>query len=198
MTQPDLQRIFVKHCMDNGLEYERAYVIFGPAGLSLLNGSPAAGNVELKEGMFIRIDAQAKYGGYVCNLSRVNGHGELPKAMVDAQKLECQLILDLMPEMKPGAVVSDIRKKELELYRKVGHRPLVPYTGHGVGRVVHEPPYLALNDHTVLQPGMSVTLEPHILYSGDGDIFVGMEDHFLITSTGHEWLTESAPMGLYI
>lgn len=75
----------------------------------------------------------------------------------------------------------------------------VPYTGHGVvGRVVHEPPYLALNDATLLEPGMSVTLEPHIIFSGDGDIFVGMEDHFLITNDGAEWLTESAPMGLHV
>jgi Xaa-Pro aminopeptidase len=45
---------------------------------------------------------------------------------------------------------------------------------------------------------MSVTLEPHIMYTGDGDIFVGMEDHFLITENGSEWLTETAPMDLHI
>lgn len=198
MTQKDMQRIFVKHCMDNGLEYERAYVIFGPAGLSLINGSPASGEIELKPGMFIRIDAQAKFDGYVCNLSRVNGHVEVSKEMAEAQELEKNLILDLMPELKPGSIASEIRKRELEHYDRIGHPPLVPYTGHGVGRVVHEPPYLALNDHTVLEPGMSVTLEPHIMYSGHGDIFVGMEDHFLINESGAEWLTESAPMDLYL
>lgn len=198
MTQTDLQRVFIKHCMDNGLEYERAYVIFGPAGISLINGSPASGDVRLKPGMFIRIDAQAKFGGYVCNLSRVNGHGELSSDMATAQDMERQLILDLIPELKPGVAVADIRRKELALYEALGRVPLVPYTGHGVGRVVHEPPYMALNDSTTLEPGMSVTLEPHILYSGDGDIFVGMEDHFLITPDGAEWLTESAPMGLYV
>jgi Xaa-Pro aminopeptidase len=95
-------------------------------------------------------------------------------------------------------VASDIRKVELEMYRGTGYEPLIPYTGHGVGRVVHEPPYLALNDHTVLQNGMSVTLEPTIMYEGDGDIFVGVEDHFLLTEKGTEWLTESAPMDLYV
>ncbi len=198
MTQPELQRVFVKHCMDGGLEYERAYVIFGPAGLSLINGSPASGDVRLKPGMFIRIDAQAKFGGYVCNLSRVTAHGEVDDAMAEAHRLERQLILDLIPELKPGVAVADIRRRELALYEEIGHPPLVPYTGHGVGRVVHEPPYLALNDSTILEPGMSVTLEPHIMYSGDGDIFVGMEDHFLITNDGAEWLTESAPMSLHV
>ncbi len=198
MTQPDLQRVFVKHCMDNDLEYERAYVIFGPAGLSLINGSPASGDVRLRPGMFIRIDAQAKFGSYVCNLSRVTAHGEVNDDMARAHEIERMLIIDLIPELKPGVAVADIRRKELAMYESLGEPPLVPYTGHGVGRVVHEPPYLALNDPTVLEPGMSVTLEPHIMYSGDGDIFVGMEDHFLITNDGAEWLTESAPMGLHV
>ncbi len=198
MTQPELQRIFVKHCMDEGLEYERAYVIFGPAGVSLINGSPASGSIELEPGMFIRIDAQAKSEGYVCNLSRVVAHGDVNDAMAIAHSRERQLILDLIPELKPGVAVADIRRRELELYEQLGEPPLVPYTGHGVGRVVHEPPYMALNDPTVLQPGMSVTLEPHIMYSGNGDIFVGMEDHFLITDYGAEWLTESAPMDLHV
>lgn len=198
MTQPEMQRIFIKHCMDFGLEYERAYVIFGPAGVELKNGSPAAGNVELKEGMYIRIDAQGKFENYICNLSRVVGHGDLPKAMKKAHEVETKLILDMIPELKPGARASDIRRTELKLYEKIGYDPLVPYTGHGVGRVVHEPPYLALNDHTILQPGMSVTLEPTIMYSGNGDIFVGVEDHFLITDRGSEWLTKDAPMDLYV
>ncbi len=198
MTQPELQRVFVKHCMDNGLEYERAYVIFGPSGLNLINGSPASGDVRLEEGMFIRIDAQAKYRSYVCNLSRVVAHGPVNDAMAEAHELERRLIVDLIPELKPGVAVADIRRKELAMYEQIGQPPLVPYTGHGVGRVVHEPPYLATNDPTILEPGMSVTLEPHIMYSGDGDIFVGMEDHFLITENDAEWLTETAPMGLYM
>lgn len=104
----------------------------------------------------------------------------------------------VLASSKPSVAVADIRRKKRAMYDAIGRPPLVPYTGHGVGRVVHEPPYLALNDPTVLEPGMSVTLEPHIVYSGDGDIFVGMEDHFLITSDGAEWLTESAPMELYV
>ena len=198
MTQPEMQTVFKRECLDMGIEYERAYVIFGPAGLKLINGSPAAGNIELKPGMYIRIDAQAKYEGYVCNLSRVVAHERVVPAMEAAHKLETELVVRMIPELKAGRVASDIRKVELEMYRGTGYEPLIPYTGHGVGRVVHEPPYLALNDHTVLQNGMSVTLEPTIMYEGDGDIFVGVEDHFLLTEKGTEWLTESAPMDLYV
>ena len=66
---------------------------------------------------------------------------------------------------------------------------MVPDTGHGVGPdpVVYEPPYLALNDPTVAQPNMVVTFEPTICYSDGGDIFVSIEDRFLITEDGAEW-----------
>ena len=60
------------------------------------------------------------------------------------------------------------------------------------------PPYLSLADHTVLQPNMVETLEPTICYSESRDIFISIEDQFLITNDGIEWLTEAAPMDLYV
>jgi Xaa-Pro aminopeptidase len=86
----------------------------------------------------------------------------------------------------------------IRVHDDIGYQPVIPYTGHGVGRVVHEPPYLSLNDHTVLQPNMVETLEPTICYSEGRDIFISIEDQFLITNDGIEWLTEAAPMDLYV
>jgi Xaa-Pro aminopeptidase len=198
MTQSELGRIFVKSCMDNELEFERVYPIFGPAGVALTNGSPASGDVRLEEGMFMRVDCHAKFEGYASNMSRVVAHGDVSSEMERVHAMEKKLIDDLMPEFRSGVAVADIRRKELSLYQEIGQPPLIPYTGHGVGRVVHEPPLLALNDPTVLQPGITVTLEPHVIYSGNGDIFLGMEDQVLITESGEEWLTESAPKDLYV
>jgi Xaa-Pro aminopeptidase len=198
MTEQDMQREFMRECLDQKLDYERAYVIFGPAGLKLINGSATPRNNPLKEGQYIRIDAQGKFQGYICNLSRVVGFGEVSREMELAHALERSLVLDLIPEIRPGVVVSDIRKKELKLYEGTGYVPLIPYTGHGVGRVVHEPPYLALNDQTVLQPDMIVTLEPTICFSEGGDIFVSIEDQFLVTEAGSDWMTKDTPMDLYV
>jgi len=54
------------------------------------------------------------------------------------------------------------------------------------------------SDPTVLEPGMSVTLEPTVNYQADGDIFVSLEDQFLVTEDGAEYLTEAAPLDLYL
>ena len=198
MTEEDVQRLFIQECMGRGLDYERVYVIFGPAGVKLINGSPPSTGNPLKRGQFLRMDAQGKYQGYICNLSRIVAFGDVSADMERAHALERGLVERMIPELKPGVRASHIRQVELSLYEETGYPPVVPYTGHGVGRVVHEPPYLALNDHTVLQPNMVVTLEPTICYSDGGDIFVSIEDQFLITEDGAEWQTASAPMDLYV
>ncbi|MBM3956622.1 MAG: aminopeptidase P family protein [Gemmatimonadetes bacterium] len=198
MTELEMQRTFAQNCLEEGLEYERAYVIFGPAGLSLSNGSPPARGNRLRSGQFIRIDAQGRYEGYMCNLSRIVGFGSVTPSMERAHALERGLLERMVPELGPGVKCSGLRKIELRLYPDTGYVPVVPYTGHGVGRVVHEPPYMALNDHTVLEPGMVVTLEPTICFSEGGDIFVSMEDQFLITRDGAEWLTRDAPLDLFV
>ena len=91
-----------------------------------------------------------------------------------------------------------MRKAEMKLYEGTGYEAVVPYTGHGVGRVVNEPPYLTDKNPTVLQPGMSVTLEPTVNFREQGDIFISLEDQFLITDAGAECLTADSPLDLYL
>jgi Xaa-Pro dipeptidase len=198
MTEIDMQRDFARRCLLDGIECERAYVIFGPAGLQLVNGSPPPRGVPLERGMFIRIDAQGKFEGYVANLSRIVGFGEVSAGMAAAHAIERNLVEAMIPALKPGVACSKVRETELALYPATNYPPVVPYTGHGVGRVVHEPPYFALNDHTRLAPNMVVTLEPTICHSDGGDIFVSIEDQFVITPEGSEWLTREAPLDLYV
>ena len=59
--------------------------------------------------------------------------------------------------------------------------------GHGIGTFIHEYPRLASNQHTPLQPGMVVTVEPGIYLPGWGGVRI--EDDVLVTKDGHEVLT---------
>ncbi|MBT4424943.1 M24 family metallopeptidase, partial [Candidatus Bathyarchaeota archaeon] len=56
--------------------------------------------------------------------------------------------------------------------------------GHGIGLTVHEPPYLYIPDKTMLQEGMTFTVEPSILLFGEWSARV--EDVVLVTKTGGE------------
>jgi Xaa-Pro aminopeptidase len=108
------------------------------------------------------------------------------------------MVEELIKVVKPGTTYSEVRKIELKMYEGTGYEPVIPYTGHNVGRVVHEPPYLMEGEDTVLAPGMVLTVEPTVMYQGDGDIFISLEDTLLVTENGCECLTESATLDLYL
>ena len=62
-------------------------------------------------------------------------------------------------------------------------------TGHGIGREVHEPPYIIEGNATILVEGMTFSDEPGIYL--DGDFGVRIEDQVAVTSTGGERLNEA-------
>jgi D-alanyl-D-alanine dipeptidase len=62
-------------------------------------------------------------------------------------------------------------------------------TGHGIGLEVHEPPYAAADDSTVLEPGMTFSVEPGVYF--DGRFGVRIEDIVAVTSDGVRALNTS-------
>jgi Xaa-Pro dipeptidase len=60
-------------------------------------------------------------------------------------------------------------------------------TGHGLGLDIHEAPNVMLNNHTSLETGMLITIEPGLYRSND--IGVRIEDDVLITDDGCKSLT---------
>ena len=66
--------------------------------------------------------------------------------------------------------------------------------GHGLGMQLTEWPSLIPDDHTVLEPGMVLTLEPGIEIVS-GRIMVH-EENIVIRETGAEWLSDPAQPGI--
>ena len=60
--------------------------------------------------------------------------------------------------------------------------------GHGVGLEIHEEPFLRQNRDVILEPDMTVTIEPGTYRPGWGGIRI--EDTVLVTGDGHRVLTE--------
>jgi Xaa-Pro dipeptidase len=63
--------------------------------------------------------------------------------------------------------------------------------GHGLGKLMTEPPSISASDRTVLHPGTVITVEPMAKY-GRGKILVH-EENLVVTDDGPKLLTRRAP-----
>ena len=72
---------------------------------------------------------------------------------------------------------------------------LIPAVGHGIGITVHELPLLFIGDKTLIQPGMTFTIEPTIRIPGQFSNRV--EDVVMVGEKGATYLTNH-PRDLYI
>ena len=146
----------------------------------------------LEKGTVLAIDAGAYLGMYTVDYARM---ATLGKA-TDEQKRVHQAVLEvnetMMEAFKPGARCSDLHRLGVEAIQRAGvsvdkpERLSGARMGHGQGILLTEPPSIAPDDDTVLEPGMVVSTEPGVRSGGVQFLW---EDVHLISVDGHEKLT---------
>jgi len=88
----------------------------------------------------------------------------------------------------PGILASNVDNAAREVLNEYGFGEYyIHSTGHGVGVVVHEKPYLGPSSSETLGIGNVVTIEPGVYVRGLGGVRI--EDMVLITETGRRVLS---------
>ena len=145
-------------------------------------------NATFMAGDVLVTGASAAMWGYQAELERTMVIGppsdeqrKLFDHMVAAQEVAFEAL-------RPGATCSDV---DHAVRRYYDAHDLMPYwkhhTGHGIGLRYHEGPFLDIGDHTVLQPGMVLTIEPGLYAAGLGGF--RHSDTVVITEDGMELIT---------
>lgn len=145
----------------------------------------------IEEGDIVTIDNGCFYNGYVSDMTRTFFVGE-PKdeKLIEIHNVVHEAFSAQLEQIKPGMTGIEADKIGRDIIEAHGYGEyFIHGTGHGIGLEIHEAPRLSLVDPTVLEPGMTVTVEPGIYIEGIGGVRI--ENDILITETGIESLNSS-------
>jgi Xaa-Pro aminopeptidase len=145
----------------------------------------------LEPGDAVTFDFGCLYRGYASDFGRTAFAGEPPaeyRRMHELVLASQRAGMETMVAGKvTGAQVNSAARKVLE---DAGYGPEFSHRlGHGIGVTVHEPPWLDVVERTVLQAGMTFTVEPSIRVTNGYHNRV--EDVVLVTDKGGVSLYET-------
>jgi len=150
----------------------------------------------LEKGDMVLIDTGCRLAGYVSDITRsyVFGQATAIQQKIWAVEKQAQAAAFAAAQLGQACQQPDYAAREVLQQHGLGpdyQLPGLPHrTGHGIGRDIHEGPYLVRGEQTLLAEGMCFSNEPMICLPGE--FGVRLEDHFYMTSQGPRWFTEPA------
>lgn len=121
----------------------------------------------LKEGDIVSIDCGTTLDGFIGDSAFTAGVGEIGQEQKRLMQVTRESLYKGIEEMRPGKHVGDVGAAIQEHVEAAGFYVPRQYTGHGVGREMHEPPqvpnYGVPGQGMLLREGMTIAIEPMVL-----------------------------------
>ena len=148
----------------------------------VVHGIPSE-NVILKDGDIIAVDVGATYGGMVGDSAWSYAVGNISADCSRLLKITEESLMAGISKMKAGNILDDISGaiEDVAIREKMGI--VRQYGGHGVGRSMHEDPFLfnyRVGDKTLIKSGMVIAIEP-MLNLGCDDVKV-LDDKWTVVT----------------
>jgi D-alanyl-D-alanine dipeptidase len=145
----------------------------------------------LAAGDALVLDFGGVLGGYCSDTTRTVALGSAPARLREVHEVVRAAHEAAVAAVRPGIPIERVDRAARSVIEDAGYGDRFFHrTGHGIGLEVHEPPYAAAGDATVLEPGMTFSVEPGIYL--DGELGVRIEDIVAVTGDGVEPLNRSA------
>lgn len=149
-----------------------------------------ASSKRIETGELVTLDFGAKLEGYHADMTRTVAVGELTEAHTKLYNAVLRAQEAAVQALAPGKTGKEMDAVARDSLTEDGLGEYFSHSlGHGVGLEIHEGPRLSKLSDGVLEPGMSVTLEPGAYIPGDAGVRI--EDLAMLTETGFELLSHS-------
>ena len=133
-------------------------------GAAVVHGIP--GDRVLAEGELLSIDCGAILDGWHGDAAVTVPVGECGPELHALSAVTEDALWAGLAAVRPGGRLSDVGHAVEQVVRPHGYGLLEDYTGHGIGRAMHEPPYVpnlapdGPGRGMVLEPGIVLAVEP--------------------------------------
>ena len=164
----------------------------------------------IKSGDLLKVDTGAYFDGYHGDSCITICVGEVDDKAIKLSQVAQNALYAGIEQIKPKNNLLDIAGAIEDVVKSNGFSVVEDYTGHGVGRNLHEEPSVfnfRTNDlpNITLRKGMTLAVEPIVNYGNkacktlkdgwtvitkDGSLSAQWEHTVLVTSTGYEILTD--------
>ncbi|HDD61956.1 MAG TPA: type I methionyl aminopeptidase [Chloroflexi bacterium] len=122
---------------------------------------------ELMEGDIVSVDCGTTLDGYIGDSAFTQGVGEIGEEGSRLIRVTRESLYKGIEQILPGKHLGDVSAAIQEHVENFGYHVPRQYTGHGVGRQMHEPPQVPNfgipGQGLVLKKGMTIAIEPMVL-----------------------------------
>lgn len=152
----------------------------------VVHGIPSEKDI-LKEGDIISVDVGATFRGLVGDSAWTYAVGNISDECKRLMKYTEEALFAGINKMRVGNILDDVSGavEDVAIANNLGI--VRQYGGHGVGRNMHEEPFMfnyRVGDKTVLKSGMAIAIEP-MLNLGCDDVVV-LEDEWTVVTKDNQ------------
>ncbi len=191
-TEADVERALIQALFAEGADELAFSPIIAAAENSARPHAHARADYKIQSGDALLFDFGARKHGFAADITRTFFVGEVSDADREVYDTVLRANLKGFDVCRPGVTAHDIDDAVTGVLEASPYADRIrTKTGHGLGREVHETPYIMRGNDQLIEEGMVWTNEPGLY---DLNSFgVRIEDDVLVTAKGPEVLTSDAP-----
>jgi Xaa-Pro dipeptidase len=188
MTETAIEALLVQALFAQGAQSLAFGPIVAAGGNAAMPHAHARADYGVKPGDALLLDFGARKDGFCADITRTVFVGHADDASAEIYDAVLRANLAGFAATRPGATAHDVDDAATSVLEATEHAIYIrTKTGHGLGRDVHEAPYIMRGNHQALTPGMVFTIEPGLYLPGR--IGVRIEDDVVVTQAGARSLT---------
>lgn len=187
-TEKQVEKILTLALFAHGAEAHA----FGPTVAAGDNSArahaSARSDYQIANGDALLLDFGAQWGGFCADITRTVFVGQPSGEARDVYATVLAANAKAREITRPGLTAHEVDDAVMSILEASPYADRIrTKTGHGLGRAIHEAPYIVRGNHQVLEAGMVYTDEPGLYRIGG--FGVRIEDDILVTEDGCRSLT---------